>query len=509
LAFQLRGRRRNPNDPRALPQVESEENFAEDASRFLQALPARLSADDPEEPEDENVPRQKPFGGRLILDNFPTGRPLPLDGRRFNEEEDADPEEGRGAALVPIPNPPPSVNIEDFAREYGDAPPAVVPPQDELSRLNAQLKSQEATPVSDRNGRLKSALIGGLQEASAAARAQTASGRRADASSFAASLGAGAGGAVGGGVINPKFDEEQEKQAGVEKTKQQIGFELSRRKAAGDLEKQQAENAILKAKPGQDAAELKQKGDELTERTKNRKVDSIVSRYNSLKNFDPADRANAALLAEAAEVGISLPPKREGEKTSIHIAPDGRVLVAHRDADGNVSFEDGKDVGGKSLNVAKPATVKIPDTFYKGKNDQRMKDDAMARVLSNPAYQQQNQIRPEVLQAYGGDVERVYRAMRNDSLTPAQVFADPTKGAAFERDMAAARRDAADEAQEYDRYLDMTGRDSSKTTRVSLSAFEATYRSFKQALGRARNEKERQKLRDEYERALAGVRVVD
>src|SRR5207247_365011 len=122
--------------------------------------------------------------------------------------------------------------------------------------------------------------------------------------------------------------------------------------------------------------------------------------------------------------------------------------------------------------VAREKDVKVPDTVYRGKDDNRVKNEAMAEVLSNPDYHKTG-MRQDVREAYGNDMDKVHRAIRSGDLSPNQLFIDPTKGAGFQRDLAATYSRKAGEAQEFDRAIDMTSK-SPSATKVTYADFENT-----------------------------------
>lgn len=315
-----------------------------------------------------------------------------------------------------------------------------------------KLETLEREKPQDKNGRWKSFFLNGLEGMSAAARAAMQSGQN--------PLAAGLGGFVGrgtAGAIRPSLDEEAQRDRDVEKTREEIGFELKRREAEADVGYKAARPAI----------ELKKLDTEEAIARERTRLQQLLESGRMTRAKWQAQ--NAALDRRSREI--------EGQKNR-----DSREKVA-----------------------GMRGSEKIPETFYRGKDRNRLNDEALSQVLGSGKYASVD-IRPEILNAYGNDVDRINRAIKAGTLQPAEVFHDPRKGAQFQQEYAAVSSRLAREAQEFDRALDMTSKDPN-ATRVTYADFEATWQKFLSEYSSAKDEAQKNKLRRQFEEALAQVRV--
>jgi hypothetical protein len=398
--------------------------------------------------------------------------------------------------------PMPAVNT-NAARPGPTADAAA--PLDDVERARQELDRIQSAPITKKNNRFVSALMAAIAKAGEMARINLQTGQNNAQGAFALAGAAGAG-ALGGGAIDQLYDEKQDRAREVAKAQQKYDYTLQRSDASAAIAKRRADAVETAAGPQIERDKIKAQRGVQEKRLEMEEKQRLTQQYNSLPTFDPNDPANADFLAQAKTAGVSLPPKEKGDKVNMTVLPDGRVVEQRVNAKGDSSYKYA-DVDGKPIVAPKPHDLKIPDTFYKGKDKDALKVSALASVLSSGKYNNA-QVKPEILNAYGGDMERVNRAIRNGELSASQAFSDPQKGAAFDAEVAAAQSSSYSRAQDFDRAIDMTSRDSS-AKRISYAQFERAYGQYQQDLARARSQKDKEQARTEFEKFLAGVRLVD
>jgi hypothetical protein len=323
----------------------------------------------------------------------------------------------------------------------------------DTAELSDRNKPNEQNPyLKKKNSKLKSGAIAALVQGGEAARAAIASGNR---NPLAIALG-GALGGFGAGAAHDSWDEEEKNAQRKAELERNIAYTL------GQSEKE----ADIGYKAARPALELKKiQADR----------DIAAARVQIQRDLEAGRMTRAE-----ADLKMRQLDRQSRER-------EGALNRASREK------------------VASTKDLKVPDTYYRGKDSDRLKDMAMERVLSSGQYDQ-SQIRPEVLQAFGGDVEKLSKAIKAGTVRIDDAFKDPTKGAQFQKDLAGAHRTISGEAQEFDRAIDMTSK-SPNATRISYSDFETTWEKFLGDYKAAKDDKTRQKIRRQYEQALAGVRL--
>lgn len=317
----------------------------------------------------------------------------------------------------------------------------------------AELEDLEANKPKDKNGRWGSFVRNGLEGMSSAARMAMQTGRNPLAAGLGGFLGRGAAGA-----ITPSLDEETQNEERKDVLRRQIAYDQEREAAESDVQ-------YKKAKP---LFELKKLGNER----------AIADQNDARYRREETGRNARAVVAQN---GRDL----DREENTRH----------NKALEGNAARDDER---------AAAANNKIPDTYYRGKDDGRVKDESLAEVLSRPEYHEKS-VRPEVLKAFGTQ-EAIIKAVRNNEINISDVFTDPSKGPMFQRDLAATYSRKAGEAQEFDRALNMTSK-SPSAVRITYAGFESAWTKFASDL-QAAGPKNRRSIRDKFERYLAGVRVV-
>lgn len=325
-----------------------------------------------------------------------------------------------------------------------------------------------------RNSKLKSMFLGALQGGGEAARAALASGNR---DPLAMALGGALGGGVGG-AIHDSWDEEQKNADRKAEIEHNIAYKLKQEEA-------EADTGYKRARPALEMRKLENDRDIADQRAQVQRdlEDGRMSRAEAELKMKQLDRKSR---------------EHEGQ-----LNRESREKVA--------STRSMKD-------------LKVPDTFYRGKDPERIKDMALERVLGSGQYGESD-FNPKVIQLYtkpedNGDQEkvlaRISSAVRAGTLNPGEVFIDPRKGAQFQQHLASAHHTISGEAQEFDRAIDMTSKSTTytdekgqkrPTQRIAYADFESTWEKFLGDYKGAKDEKSRNKIRRQYEQALAGVRL--
>lgn len=320
-----------------------------------------------------------------------------------------------------------------------------------------KLHHLENTPAKDANGRLKSFLLNGAARASEAARMAMATGQN--------PLAAALGGFVGGGAagaLRPSLDEEARNEFEKNKVRGEINDDLAR-------SEKEAEVGYKQARPRLEA-------------------EKILADQKETQRKEVYDRERLKI-------------QRDREKNRISEAEANRRLKELE------LEEQGRHNRASEANQAANASdkLKVPDTYYRGKNNEMVESQALERVLSSGNYSDL-QFRPEVLEAYGNDLKKINRAIRNNDLQPTEAYSDPRKGASFQHDLARATKEITREAQEFDRAIDMTSK-SASATRISYADFERTWEQFLNDYKTATPEQS-DGIRRQFEQALARVRLI-
>jgi polyhydroxyalkanoate synthesis regulator phasin len=349
-----------------------------------------------------------------------------------------------------LPTPQPDVMPEP-------AVPAPPVPYDQAESNVMELSRLEREKPQDRNGRWKSFLLNGL--AQMGRNAQIAAQTHIQ-NPLAYTLGGFAGGGVLG-AVRPQTDEEIRNEAEKQRLRGEIGFDLKRQEAEADVN-------YKKARP---QLEMRKQETDLAIEQERARIQQMVEQGKMTRA--EADRKEKELDRQSRE--------REGQ-----LNRDSRERVAA---------------------TTKDKDLKVPETFYRGKDDNKIKNDAMAEVLAKPEYHQTG-MKPEVLQAYGGDTDRVMKAVRNGELKPETLFDDPSKGAMFQRDLAATYSRKAGEAQEFDRAVDMTSK-SRSAEQMSYADFENVWQKFLDDYKAAKDPKSKASIRRDYEAFIRTKRLAN
>lgn len=396
---------------------------------------------------------------------------------------------------APIPEPE-TPDLTANSPQMRDTQPV---PYDNYDLDNAELQDRtgpkETNPyLKKKNSKLKSGLLAMLRGAGDQANRALASGAR---NPLAYAIGGGFGG-LGAGAIHDSWDEEEENDRRTGELRGNMGFELEKRNREAEVNYNSAKPAIEAAKVSADREKNRS-----TARTAD--ADRIVRVFNDLPEFDPNsnDPNVQRMVEQAGTLGISLPKKTRVDKVQMQVTPDGRVFL--HDGAGNVK-EANDPATGQPYNVSRPHDLKIPDEMLRGNNDNKLKDDATAEVLSKPEYHQKY-VRPEILAQFK-DEAGITKAIKAGQLRVSDVFTDPSKGPMFQRDLAATYSRKAAEAQEFDRAVKMTSTDAG-TTRIAYSDFEQTWKNFQADVAAASgNPKKQAAIRRQFEQALSQVRLV-
>jgi hypothetical protein len=137
-------------------------------------------------------------------------------------------------------------------------PREVKPPKTETERLQRDL-NQASQPASDRNGRVKSAILTALYQMGEGANRVLSSGRPVDEYGLASVAGRGIGGGVAG-AFNPALDEDTKRRARMDDLEQQIATQLKIERAQAEAAKTTAEGEYIRdVKPEVEAAKLRAK----------------------------------------------------------------------------------------------------------------------------------------------------------------------------------------------------------------------------------------------------------
>lgn len=304
------------------------------------------------------------------------------------------------------------------------------------------------------NSKLKSALLGMLAGGGEAANRALA---RGDRNPLAAAIGGAAGGGIAGGV-HDRWDEEQKNEERKAELEHNIGFTLAKRA-------QEADTEYKTAQPGIEQGRIN------------------------------ATLANAALTRNTAMVN------EQGRNTRNQATLKQRQDAAAANLAETKRYHD-QELGAKNS--------EIPKEYYRGRDPGAIKDAALQSVFASGDYDE-SQIRPEVLQLFGNDQNKLTSAIKSGSIPLAQVFKDPAKGLAFQAALATAHSTLQQQAGQFDRALGMTSKNP-QASRISYADFETTYEKFMNdykaaADGKTKESPAQLAIRNQFEKALSKVRL--
>ena len=200
-------------------------------------------------------------------------------------------------------------------------------------------------------------------------------------------------GLIGGGItgaVDPASDERVAQGRDVGQHAQNLGELYQQRKLETDYEGDVARTGLVKAQTADELAKPERERQRL-------EAETLARIFNDLDEFDPSstDPNMQAFVARARAANVPLVKKDRNNPKSIHIAPDGRLVIT--DTRGNV--EIGSDPATKQpYNFSKPPEIKsddIPDTLFGLPSDEQIKDQARAAVASST---KGREIKPEILQ---------------------------------------------------------------------------------------------------------------
>lgn len=420
----------------------------------------------------------------------PATHPLLEELRRRRAQQPID-----DAGAQPQPNevterarqPQPINTLAEFEGAYGEPPPM------------AKTTAPEArTAVEYKGGRPVSATGGSevenqqaLYDATGNYMPQKQSGWRRWVGGFVRNAmrgGRGTGGdplaALGGGLfgvaeagLNPSAGDEQWK----DQQKARVGGDLDTA-----MQRERYDTTT-------DAAKLENEARRKKLKETPQKEYRLVERDGGVYLVNPADPKDVVKLDQ-------IPSEAKAGATTRYFEIPGKGVFGVND-----QHPDGFQLKDIPAGVASGAGLKIPESYYRGKNKDKIKATASAEVQSKPQYYGARYIRPEILKAYGSE-KAVYEAMSIDPALARQAFIDPATGLSFERDLSATQSRLQGDAEEYDRVLDMTSKDPSAQLRT-VAEFEQAYEGFRKLYDQAAP-KDRDKLRQQFERDIRQIRVV-
>jgi hypothetical protein len=332
------------------------------------------------------------------------------------------------------------------------------------AEMEDRMKADKENPYIHKH-RKRSILMGVLEGAGGAARASIASGHP----SLAATLGGAAGGAIGG-AANPRLADELENDRRKGELNESMGFTLQKRAKEADINYREVQPAIETARIG------------------------ATENYNQARLRIQAAVAAGHMTQGQADIELKKAAQKETNRHNTEIETIGHERNAKLGAGEN----------------------KIPDSFYRSKDKDQVKNQALDEVLGSGNYSNL-EFRPEVLDAYGGDINKINSAIRGGALQPAEIFTDPRKGASFQQELAKASRRIEGEAQEHDTMLQSTAvsntytddkGQSRPTHKITQADFEKTFADYAAKMKAAPDDTTRQRERAKFQKALQQVRLI-